>query len=813
VAISSAAAVIDVRVNNLAALKKLEGGTRKIQQLFDQIKQQRNVFDQSVGKAATKQVARNLRELIKGFAEAKDGSRQFQVALEQTTSKGTTTANRTVRMYSKTLAGLGAQLQAVDQILANSTVGQQDFNNALVVSNKLTKELTRNQLTAAAAEAKAGAGGVKGLLELGKDLPNSVKALELYQAELNDLQRTVDRTSDEFFELGKEIERVDLLLSRGPRQGQGPKGRTSGGGGRPRNRFQDIATGAGFPLLFGGGPIQSLAGGIGGAVGGLGGSIAASAIVSQVEAFATAAAQTGVALTSTGGALDFMREKSLFSSDAAREHAAVLEEQGRVQELAAHLGQEMAKAIGNNGVQALRDLGDTTKETTRLWSLLTTQLFRLVSGPLDAFLKAINQVLGGITTGQQFAARKEDLGAEGAAALEARVAELQLGDVSGISERRLNRGARGVGAMSLVEARRQALSEEAFQVAAAPLPVTKEDERRSAVSGKKKRERESRLPQLQAEVALAQRLNALSVAIADARREENPVREAALQIEQELEKLATAEQRIKMENIPIAEQNEKITKAKLDAEGRIFQINDRLKTLREDEAKRNAEILSGLEDKGRLLQAKLDGNLEEVQLEMEVQKLLKDNNNLDEDSLRAKLAQNKALEEQVRIQEKLDQVYSSIGQSISTGIVDSLTAAVEGTKSLAEVAANTLRNVANILLQFGVNTALGGIGAAAGPGSFLGKLFGGFKASGGPVSAGKSYVVGERGPELFVPGTSGGIVSNDRIGGATNVVVNVDAKGSSSQGNEGQAKQLGQVIGAAVQAELIKQKRPGGLLS
>lgn len=92
--------------------------------------------------------------------------------------------------------------------------------------------------------------------------------------------------------------------------------------------------------------------------------------------------------------------------------------------------------------------------------------------------------------------------------------------------------------------------------------------------------------------------------------------------------------------------------------------------------------------------------------------------------------------------------------------------------------------------------------------------FGGFKAKGGPVSSGQSYMVGERGPELFVPGRSGTIVANDKMGGgSTNVVVNVDAKGSSVEGNDQGANQLGRVISAAVQSELIKQQRPGGILA
>ena len=88
------------------------------------------------------------------------------------------------------------------------------------------------------------------------------------------------------------------------------------------------------------------------------------------------------------------------------------------------------------------------------------------------------------------------------------------------------------------------------------------------------------------------------------------------------------------------------------------------------------------------------------------------------------------------------------------------------------------------------------------------------RAKGGPVSSGQAYMVGERGPELFVPGRSGTIVANDKMGGGnTNVVVNVDAKGSSVEGDEQGANQLGRVISAAVQSELIKQQRPGGILA
>ena len=107
-------------------------------------------------------------------------------------------------------------------------------------------------------------------------------------------------------------------------------------------------------------------------------------------------------------------------------------------------------------------------------------------------------------------------------------------------------------------------------------------------------------------------------------------------------------------------------------------------------------------------------------------------------------------------------------------------------------------------------TGLTGIG-----GSVAGSSFGGFQGSfakGGSVIGGKPALVGERGPELFIPGRSGSIIPNNAMGSA-NIVVNVDATGTNVQGNGDDQKRLGEAIGVAVRQELIKQKRPGGLLS
>jgi phage-related minor tail protein len=107
-------------------------------------------------------------------------------------------------------------------------------------------------------------------------------------------------------------------------------------------------------------------------------------------------------------------------------------------------------------------------------------------------------------------------------------------------------------------------------------------------------------------------------------------------------------------------------------------------------------------------------------------------------------------------------------------------------------------------------------GGGLGSSQFVaGNSFGGFLASGGSAMANTPYIVGEKGPELFMPGRSGTVIPNNALGGgSTNVVVNVDASGTSNvQGDQAQAKQLGVVVSAAVQAELIKQRRPGGILA
>ena len=102
---------------------------------------------------------------------------------------------------------------------------------------------------------------------------------------------------------------------------------------------------------------------------------------------------------------------------------------------------------------------------------------------------------------------------------------------------------------------------------------------------------------------------------------------------------------------------------------------------------------------------------------------------------------------------------------------------------LKRVALNAMQEIAAQALQSGIAGIFGGKAATAGSGGLvtllgngIGALFGlPGRATGGPVGPGSAYVVGERGPELFVPTASGRIeAGNGNRGGARDVRVAIN---------------------------------------
>jgi hypothetical protein len=193
------------------------------------------------------------------------------------------------------------------------------------------------------------------------------------------------------------------------------------------------------------------------------------------------------------------------------------------------------------------------------------------------------------------------------------------------------------------------------------------------------------------------------------------------------------------------------------------------------------------------------------------------------------------LEKQYELNTAIQQ-QKALAESISTTLGQGMTSVfdllIQGSdnwgKSLQQIASKVLVDIANQLIRIYVieqavsaiksflSPALpfGGGGGQIGGVGTLGPNYGIKQfANGGVPPVGRPSLVGERGPELFMPGIRGTVIPNGGFGGSTNVVVNVDASGSNVQGDQAQAKQLGVAVSAAVQAELVKQQRPGGLLS
>ena len=180
---------------------------------------------------------------------------------------------------------------------------------------------------------------------------------------------------------------------------------------------------------------------------------------------------------------------------------------------------------------------------------------------------------------------------------------------------------------------------------------------------------------------------------------------------------------------------------------------------------------------------------------------------VDKTRLRQALADSERIDALERQKEILDEIKLTLATEMSTAIKGLIT----GANSLND----TFRNILNKMADAFFNMALFGNvgGSLTKGGGLLGTIFGGLLDAGGPAKGGKSYIVGEKGPEMFTPGVSGMVTPNNALGGSTNIVVNVDASGSSVEDDEASSSQLGKLIGLAVQQELVKQSRAGGLLS
>jgi soluble cytochrome b562 len=712
---------------------------------------------------------------------------------------------------------------------------------------------------------------------------NSLQALQnrLRAQGVNLTEQDLGLIDEELNGLRNVLKLENAILGTRKAQANATKAAAAPGQQAAKNKnamLQNALIGGAFPLLFGGGAGAVVGGFAGGFIpGNPMMSIVTSALGTMVDQFVASVAEMGVAVTSTSGTFDLMREKALFSSTAVEDQAIALEEQGKVTELANLLTQDLAKSIGGEGVRALQTLGDETNILTKEWNLLTAQLFALVAGPLAAFINALNTVLGGITTENRLnTLRKEATPAQ--QKLLGEITKEVLGTKT-VMQRRDGVIRKVEVANAETNAKRLLILEQAeakgIVPPAPPGRVTSADRRtitaprpkadRAARDAEREAERVAELVRSQALVtAELKRQEEFSAKIFAAELAKDPMLARRLKGEQQLVEWGyeTANLLEKEESI---EGQLAIARAQQAKQALILQKTTQdLVKLENDRVESANKDIAALENELKIKNALTQVERDRLRIEYEMQ-VLSDSKKFDSDQLNriedlkkqiaAPTLGVDLIRQQIGTLSDELLVLTDVGTQVTAaaaGIGDAFSTSfkgiISGSMTAKEALASFFTSVADMFLDMAaqiiakmitmaiLNAVLGVLPGSSGAGSgtlalssnpnvgaYMGGggiegitmgTFGGAMAKGGPVSSGQTYMVGERGPELFVPGRSGTIVANDKMGGgSTNVVVNVDAKGSSVEGNEQGANQLGRVISAAVQSELIKQQRPGGILA
>jgi tape measure domain-containing protein len=300
----------------------------------------------------------------------------------------------------------------------------------------------------------------------------------------------------------------------------------------------------------------------------------------------------------------------------------------------------------------------------------------------------------------------------------------------------------------------------------------------------------------------------------------NPIKEK-LKTEIELNKKNKSKTKTSEENKEIQEEINKLIKDNLKKAIAYEQAEI-------DSVKAKGKLIDQLSNQKALAQAAVDGNLEEVQTQQEINALVAIHGEGLRDIITKYIEGTNALKKQKDEADELIDKFDQIGEAIESSIKDNLRDAITGAQSFGQAMTNVLNRIRDKIIDAQLDRLVGGFGEAfskgarggqrKGIGGFLAGLIGGlFRANGGPVKAGKPYIVGERQPELFVPRTSGTILPSTDIGGGSTtnnmITVNVDASGTSVQGNGSEADQLGGLIASVVQATIIDEQRAGGLLN
>jgi len=742
--------------------------------------------------------------------------------------------------FSKTIGGLNSQLAGFRNVANSAKVGGKQFTEALIAGENASRQLLKAELerlntlrslyqsnTKLASGSNAGIGKqLAEVLKIGKTIPKTIASLNEYKSVLNEIIKLVDIGSKEYNELELAIEKVNKQLDStkskdaiNKKELQDEKNITKElekqkkiEDRRFNNALKNIRRrkkerererkqqrqgrllGAGFPLLFGGG-LGSVAGSLAGSFVAkpgeeFGAQIFGSAIGAQLETLIKRANTLGDAIREIS--FEKLEEQSIIINGALKDQIKFLKEIGEKEQARALIAEEVFKRTGASA-DVNRDINRSVQVLNAGFSELVNSAGTTLAILSAPFLKAVGAISFGVSGIFKLFNR-------GASTLRSILKDLPVVDrFFEKFDKSLQRQAEN---SAKIQRNMNKLADQDF---------TELSIENQKVIGKNAKTFENQRKNLLLEKDLLKLRT---------RREFNQtLQQDGITFENDPKGFNAIQKRF---NIKFQKDSKKLS-------DQLFIINEQEET-RNNKLKRRLDlslaqnnftekIMKANRDDDVKTAARLEFERDKVNLQFALGEKLREAKSVEEeialiklhmadiDKLRLVLA-GKLNDEADRIKD----AFEAVGESINNDIKEGIKGLIKGTATLSDM----LNNIADKFLDVALNQALfGSILGSKGDkgGGILGAL--GLFADGGRPPVNRPSIVGEKGPELFVPRSSGNIIPNNKLGGGNtnNVVVNVDASGSDVQGDEAAAKEIGTLISVAVQGELLKQQRPGGLLS
>jgi hypothetical protein len=194
----------------------------------------------------------------------------------------------------------------------------------------------------------------------------------------------------------------------------------------------------------------------------------------------------------------------------------------------------------------------------------------------------------------------------------------------------------------------------------------------------------------------------------------------------------------------------------------------------------------------------------------------KDRNKYSSDFIANLAQQNLAIQEQERVIEDARKQQEQLADSIANSFGDAFMSIVDGTKSTKDAFKQMAAAIVRDLYQvYVMKRLIGSAEAGTGIAGAIGRLIG--LESGGTMTANRPYIVGERGPELVIPGRSSTVTNADltrkSMGGSDAVIVNNNINvtgGTDPAAIRQEVAKLMPTITNATKTAVIDARRRGG---